>query len=137
MELALELFPDTAAVEDGALSIGGVRATELASEHGTPLVVYCRETIVAQARAFRAIDPEALVAFGVKAFPNVALLRLLRGEGLGADVSTLGELEFALQAGLRGEVLLFHGNNKSDEELTAAAAAGATVVPASAACSSG
>ena len=128
MELALELFPDTAEVDGGVLSIGGMRATDLAAEHGTPLVVYCRETIVTQARAFRAIDPVALVAFGVKAFPNVAVLRLLRSEGLGADVSTLGELEFALHAGLRREELLFHGNNKSDEELAAAAAAGALVV---------
>ena len=128
MELDAELWPDTAAVQDGVLVIGGARAPELAAEHGTPLVVYCRETIVAQARAFRAIDPEALVAFGVKAFPNVAILRLLHGQGLGADVSTRGELEFALRAGLRGEGLFFHGNNKSDEELEAAAAAGALVV---------
>jgi diaminopimelate decarboxylase len=128
VELGTDLWPDTAAVDDGVLVVGGARATDLAAEHGTPLVVYCRETIGAQARAFRAIDPEALVVFGVKAFPNVAILRLLHGEGLGADVSTLGELEFALRAGLRGEELLFHGNNKSDEELEAAATAGALVV---------
>ena len=124
----LELFPDTAELVDGELVVGGLRASEVAAEFGTPLVVYCRETLVAQARAYRAIDPDALVAFGVKAFPNVAVLRLFREEGLGADVSTLGELEFALRAGLRGEELLFHGNNKSDEELVAAAAAGALVV---------
>ena len=124
----LELFPDTAELVDGRLVVGGMEASELVAEHGTPLVVYCRETLVAQARAYRAIDPDALVAFGVKAFPNVAVLRLFREEGLGADVSTLGELEFALRAGLRGERLLFHGNNKSDEELEASAAAGALVV---------
>ena len=124
----LELFPDTAELVDGRLVVGGMEASELVAEHGTPLVVYCRETLVAQARAYRAIDPDALIAFGVKAFPNVAVLRLFREEGLGADVSTLGELEFALRAGLRGERLLFHGNNKSDEELEASAAAGALVV---------
>jgi len=128
VELDTDLWPDTAAVDDGVLVVGGAQATDLAAEHGTPLVVYCRETIVAQARAFRAIDPEALVAFGVKAFPNVAILRLLHGEGLGADVSTRGELEFALRAGLSGEELLFHGNNKSDDELEVATAAGALVV---------
>jgi diaminopimelate decarboxylase len=47
---------------------------------------------------------------------------------VGADVSTLGELAFAQAAGITGERILFHGNNKSDEELRAAAAAGATVV---------
>jgi diaminopimelate decarboxylase len=55
-------------------------------------------------------------------------MRLLAGEGLGADVSTRGELEFALRAEVPGERIVFHGNNKSDEELRGAAAAGALVV---------
>jgi len=74
------------------------------------------------------VDPDTLVVYGTKAFPNVALLRLLAAEGLGADVSTAGELEFALRAGMAGERLVFHGNNKSDDELRAAAASGALVV---------
>ena len=108
--------------------MGGVRASALAGEFGTPLVVYCRDTILARARAYARVDPEALVVYGTKAFPNVALLRLLAAEGLGADVSTRGELEFALRAGVPGNRIVFHGNNKSDEELGAAAAAGALVV---------
>jgi diaminopimelate decarboxylase len=74
------------------------------------------------------VERDALVVYGTKAFANVALLRLLAAEGMGADVSTLGELEFALRAGVPGDRLVFHGNNKSDEELQAAAAAGALVV---------
>jgi diaminopimelate decarboxylase len=108
--------------------VGGVRAAELAREFGTPLVVYCRETVLARARAYARVDLDALVVYGTKAFPNVALLRLLAQEGLGADVSTAGELEFALRAGIAGDRLVFHGNNKADEELRAAAAAEALVV---------
>jgi len=124
----LELFPTTASVAGGELSIGGVPARRLAAEHGTPVVVYCEQTIREQARAYRAAAPGALVVYGTKAFANVALLRILAEEGVGADVSTLGELEVAGRAGIAGERLLFHGNNKSDEELRGAAAAGATVV---------
>jgi diaminopimelate decarboxylase len=124
----IELFPDTATVADGELAVGGVRTSALADEYGTPLVVYCRDTVLARARAYARVDPEALVVYGTKAFPNVALLRLLAAEGLGADVSTLGELEFTLRAGVPGDRILFHGNNKSDEELGAAATAGALVV---------
>jgi diaminopimelate decarboxylase len=108
--------------------VGGVRAPALADEYGTPLVVYCRNTILARARAYARVDPGALVVYGTKAFPNVALLRLFAEQGLGADVSTRGELEFALRAGVPGERLVFHGNNKSEDELAAAAAAGALVV---------
>jgi diaminopimelate decarboxylase len=105
-----------------------MQAAELADEFGTPLVVYCRDTLLARARAYARVDPEALIVYGTKAFPNVAVMRLLGAQGYGADVSTRGELEFALRAGISGERLLFHGNNKSDEELRAAVAAGAVIV---------
>jgi diaminopimelate decarboxylase len=55
-------------------------------------------------------------------------MRLLAEEGLGADVSTLGELRFAQHAGVPGGRLVVHGNNKSDEELAAAAEAHAGYV---------
>jgi diaminopimelate decarboxylase len=124
----LELFPETALVEDGELTLGGVRASDLAAEHGTPLVVYCERTIRGQVRAYREAAPDALLVYGTKAFANVALLRLLADVGVGADVSTLGELAFARAAGVSGERIVFHGNNKSEEELRAAAEAGALVV---------
>lgn len=124
----LQLFPASAAVEDGELVLGGVRATALADEHGTPLVCYCERTLREQARAYRAAAPDALHVYGVKAFPNVALLRLFAEEGFGADVSSLGELELARRAGIPGERLVVHGNNKGDEELRAAAELGALVV---------
>jgi diaminopimelate decarboxylase len=41
----LGLLPETARIEDGELAIGGVRAAQLAEEHGTPLLVYCERTI--------------------------------------------------------------------------------------------
>jgi diaminopimelate decarboxylase len=124
----LDLLPITARIAGGRLSIGGVAVADLAGEHGTPLVVYCEETIRAQARAYKAAAPGALVVYGTKAFANVALLRVLAEEGVGADVSTIGELAFAREAGITGDRILFHGNNKSDEELRAASGAGATVV---------
>ena len=72
-------------------------------------------------------------------------MRLLAAEGIGADVSTLGELQLALRGGRlvaererewpgaeglqeEGDRLIVHGNNKSDEELDAAGRAGATFV---------
>jgi diaminopimelate decarboxylase len=125
---AESLLPESAAVEDGELTVGGVRAAALAQEFETPLLVYCERTVLAAARAYRGAAPHALILYGVKAFPNVALLALLGGEGLGADVSTLGELAYARRAGIPGERIVVHGNNKSEEELRAAAEAGARFV---------
>src|SRR5215217_5587383 len=124
----LELFPETGRIEDGGLWLGGIRASDLVREHGSPLVVYDEETLRAQARAYTAAAPDALVVYGTKAFPSLALLRLFAEEGLGADVSTLGELEFARAAGIGGDRLIMHGNNKSDAELAAAAGVSALVV---------
>jgi diaminopimelate decarboxylase len=124
----LELFPETAVVEGGELAIGGLRCGDLADQHGTPLFAYCEDTLRAQANAYLTAAPGALVAYGTKAFPNLALLRLFAEEGLGADVSTLGELMLALRAGIPGDRLIVHGNNKGDDELRAAAEAGAGLV---------
>jgi len=126
--MTLDLFPRGATIAGGELSLGGLRASELAERFGTPLVVYDELTLRERARAYRAAAPEALVLYSVKAFPNVGLLHLFAEEGLGADVSTGGELAFALRAGIAGERIVVHGNNKSDEELRAAAAADAAYV---------
>jgi diaminopimelate decarboxylase len=123
-----DLLPDGAAIEHGELLLGGVRTSDLAREHGTPLVVYDEETLRNQARAYLAAAPGALIAYGTKAFPSVAVLRLFAEEGLGADVSTAGELAFALRAGMTGDKLVVHGNNKEDELLRGAAQVGALVV---------
>ncbi len=125
----LDLFPDSARIEAGELHIGGVRASELAERHGTPLCVYCEATVRHQARALRSAAGEGgRVFFGTKAFANVALLRLLRSEGIGADVATAGELAFARAAGFAGPELVVHGNNKDEAFLSEAALEGAPVV---------
>ena len=125
----LALFPDSVALEGSSLAIGGLAAEALAEEHGTPLVVVCEETVRANAQALRAaLGHDGRVFFGTKAFPNVALLRLLDEEGIGADVASEGELAFARRAGLGGDRLVVHGNNKDEALLRAAAASGAPVV---------
>lgn len=125
----LALFPDSVAVEGASLAIGGLTTEALAEEHGTPLVVLCEETVRANARALRAaVGDDGCVFFGTKAFANVALLRLLDEEGIGADVASEGELAFARRAGLEGGRLVVHGNNKDEAFLRAAAASRAPVV---------
>ena len=124
----LELFPDSARIEQGELILGDLSAAELAERFETPLCVYCERTIRARAREILGAIPGAQIVYGSKAFPNVAVMRILAEESIGADVSSLGELAFARAAGIAGDRLVVHGNAKSKEELLAAAEAGATVV---------
>ena len=108
---------------DGRLSVGGVDLVALAEEHGTPLFVYDEEHLRVRCR-------EAVAAFGhgvayaSKAFLCKAMAALVHDEGMAIDVSTGGELHVALAAGVPGERLVLHGNNKSEDELRAAIEAG-------------
>jgi diaminopimelate decarboxylase len=123
------ILPLSARTEGADLTVGGVPARALAEEHGTPLVVYCEETVLEQARSLvAAVGAGGRVFYGTKAFANVAVLGLLRGAGIGADVASEGELAFARAAGLSGGELVVHGNNKDADFLRAAAAEGAPVV---------
>src|SRR5918994_6723804 len=124
----LALFPGGARIAAGVLELDGHAATELAEQFGTPLVVYSEASLRERARLFLRAAPGALVVYGTKAFPNVAVMRLLAEEGIGADVASLGEFAFARAAGIDGEQLTVHGNAKSDEQLRAAAEIGATAV---------
>ncbi len=122
--LARRLLPDTALVtRDGHLHVGGVDLLDLAQEYGTPLFVYdeahlrtrCREAVVAWGDG---------VAYGTKAFLCKAVARLAHEEGMWLDVSTLGELQVVLAAGVPPSHVVVHGNNKSELELDAALDAG-------------
>ena len=44
----LDLFPDSARLDGGSLTLGGLSRRTLAAEFGTPLVVYCEETLRAR-----------------------------------------------------------------------------------------
>ena len=127
--MMLALFPDSATVERGELSLGGVPGSELAERFGTPLVVYCEETLRLQARSLRAAaGADGRLFYGTKAFANVAVLGILRDEGVGADVASAGELAFARAAGLSGGELVVHGNNKDTAFLREAAVERAPLV---------
>ncbi len=122
--LPWRLLPDSATEADGRLSLAGCDLEGLASEFGTPLVVYDEDHLRARCR-------EALAAFGEgvsyasKAFLCRAMAHLVAEEGLGLDVSTGGELHAALEADFPPERLVVHGNNKSLREIGEALAAGA------------
>ena len=110
----------------GSLHFGGAALTAIADAVGTPAYLYNAGVI---RRQFRALD-QALapvphrVAYAVKANANLAVLRILRDLGAGADIVSGGELARALAAGFEPERIVFSGVGKTDQELTAAVEAG-------------
>ena len=83
-------------------TLAGVDLAALAQREGTPLYVYSAPAILARARALRSAlaGLDAGICYAVKANGNRALLALLAGEGVGADIVSGGELRRALAAGI-------------------------------------
>ncbi len=119
-------WPDHATFAPDGLRIAGTSAEALARRYGTPLLVVDEEHLRTRVRAFAALFPHPLYA--VKAFTSRAAIRLVAEEGLDLLVSTGGELEACLRAGVGGDRIVLHGNNKTDEELRFAVASGVRLV---------
>jgi diaminopimelate decarboxylase len=121
----LSLLPDTAEVAgDGSLSIGGCSVVALAGEFGTPLFVYDEAHLRARCREAVRTFGLGRAVYATKAFLCGAMARLAHEEGMLLDVASGGELFVALHAGVPGDSLTLHGNNKSLAELRMALEAG-------------
>lgn len=115
--------------EYGHLTIGGADTVALARKYGTPLMVYNRDAIVANCRAFTEsmnenYDGNGRVLYAGKAFSCKEMCRICRDEGMGLDVVSGGELYTAIKADFPMDRVCFHGNNKTEKELSEALEAG-------------
>jgi diaminopimelate decarboxylase len=112
--------------KDGTLLLGGVSLTEIADRVGTPAFVYNAEAIRDR---FRSLDAALKavphrICFAVKANSNLAVLRILRDLGAGADIVSSGELARVLAAGFDPAHVVFSGVGKTADELRSAIRAG-------------
>ena len=118
------IWPRTAARINNEVVIGGVSASALLAEHGSPLYVYDETDVRERAREYRAAFSDADVFYAGKAFLCTTVAKWVLDEGLGIDVATGGELAVALKAGAPGSRLVLHGNNKGEDEIAQAIDAG-------------
>ncbi|RKT77339.1 diaminopimelate decarboxylase [Terracoccus luteus] len=112
---------------DGILTVAGLGADALAREVGTPAYVLDEDDFRSRAREFRDAYEAAFaplagadVYYAGKAFLCTEVARWVHQEGLHLDVCSGGELAVAVRAGLPGELVGVHGNNKSVAEIEAA-----------------
>ncbi|MCI4665723.1 MAG: diaminopimelate decarboxylase [Neomegalonema sp.] len=108
---------------DGALCAEDVPLERIAEAVGTPFYVYSTATLE---RHFQVLDEalsshmpqrRRLIAFAVKACPNIAVIATLARLGAGADVVSEGEMRRALAAGVPGDKIVFSGVGKTDAEI--------------------
>ena len=95
-------FADAGLARRGrALHLAGVSLVDIAAEVGTPAYVYNAEAI---RERYRSLDQAMAgvphrICYAVKANSTLAVLRLLRDLGAGADIVSAGEMARALAAG--------------------------------------
>ena len=105
---------------DGLL-VEGVPLNAVADAVGTPTWVLSAGAIRTRLRAlqgaFRDTGLPVSIHYAVKANDHLAVLRLVRQEGAGADVVSGGEISRALQAGIAASDMVFAGVGKAAWEL--------------------
>lgn len=116
--LAHALVGELFAEIDGELAVGGIAASRLAAEHGTPLYVYDAEILRRRLSALRGALPERMeVLYSVKANPNPAVVRCLVAEGAGCEIASAAEYLRARAAGCPPARIVFAGPAKGEDEL--------------------
>lgn len=121
------LFEDGGLTREGpSLLSGGVKLATIAEAVGTPVYVYNAEVI---RERYRVLDAAFAgmphrICYAIKANSNLAVLRVLRDLGAGADIVSGGEMRRALQAGFPPDRIVFSGVGKTPVELAAAVEVG-------------
>lgn len=118
--------------EHRALTCDGVPLTAIAAEVGTPVYVYSAASIRRAYQAFAcafASYPHAL-HYALKANSTLALARLVRELGAGADANSGGEIDVALRAGFTPDRIVFTGVGKTRDEIDKAVALGLEAINA-------
>lgn len=91
---------------------------KIAKQYHTPLYLYDLDSIIERIRQIKSsLDPEIKLYYAVKANPNLHLLKKIRPEIDGFDISSAGELKQCNQAGINSSILSFAGPGKSPQEL--------------------
>jgi len=110
--------------KDGILHAEDVNLAELAKTEETPLYVYSTAHLKKQANALHSALTEQLktgqdflICFACKSNSNLAVLSLLKDEGLGCDIVTGGELVRAIKAGVPADKIVFSGVGKTHEDI--------------------
>ena len=110
--------------ESGELRLGGLTASEIVEQAGSPVYVVDEVDFRGRALSWRTSFDGWNVYYAAKSFLCVTVARWVAEEGLSLDVSSHGELMVALRAGFDPARIALHGNNKSDEVLRLALTSG-------------
>ena len=109
---------------EGELRIGGLTASEIVEQVGSPVYVIDEVDFKGRALTWREAFHDWHIYYASKSFLSGTVARWIDEQGLGLDVASMGELTVALRAGFDPARIAMHGNNKSEDELRLALTSG-------------
>ncbi|MGB7062713.1 MAG: diaminopimelate decarboxylase [Candidatus Zixiibacteriota bacterium] len=98
-------------------SMNGVNIDRVLEKYATPFYLYSAELIRKKYRQLERWFPGFSVFYSLKANPNLAICKVLLSLGARAEVSSLGELKTALEAGFKPGNIIFVGPGKTKGEI--------------------
>ena len=106
-------------LRNGELFAEDVSLTALARQHGTPLFVYSRRSMLEALAAYRRgfAGRSARICYAMKANSSLGVLQVFAQAGCGFDIVSGGELERALAAGALAGDIIFSGVGKTRREM--------------------
>jgi diaminopimelate decarboxylase len=104
---------------DKQLCVEGHAVDALASQHGTPLFVYSKASMLAALAAYQRgfAGRNAQICYAMKANPSLGVLQVFAQAGCGFDIVSGGELARALAAGAAPDKIIFSGVGKTRAEM--------------------
>ncbi|HOD15614.1 MAG TPA: diaminopimelate decarboxylase [Spirochaetota bacterium] len=117
-------------MSDKTLPFTREQIERIAADYPTPFHIYDERAMRDNAKRLNAAfswAPGFREFFAVKACPNPYIMKLLAGEGFGADCSSMAELELARRAGITGESVFFSSNDTPAAEYIRARELGAII----------
>jgi diaminopimelate decarboxylase len=107
------------AYRDGELHAEDLPLHDLAREHGTPLFVYSKASMLDALAAYRRgfAGRKVRICYAMKANSSLAILQVFAQAGCGFDIVSGGELEKALAAGAKPADIIFSGVGKTRAEM--------------------
>jgi diaminopimelate decarboxylase len=107
------------AYKTGDLYIENLRAADVAAEHGTPLFVYSKASMLDALAAYQRgfAGRKARVHYAMKANSSLAVLQVFAQAGCGFDIVSGGELDRVIAAGGNPALVIFSGVGKTRAEM--------------------
>ena len=127
--LLLPLDIQTMPKESEAFPIGGIPATDLVEEFGSPLYVYDSEIMEAHYHRLKEAFKGAKlkINYACKALTNINVLRIFKNLGSGLDTVSIQEVQLGLRAGFQPSDIIFTPNGVSIREISEAVNAGVRI----------